>query len=105
MSTSLISPSIGRKVWYWTRENKTGQAEDATVVFVHNDECVNLRVTDHNGDSRPVHRVVLRQPGKPVAHDVDAYCEWMPYQISQAIKHEPAVPATVKLPLSPVPPR
>ncbi len=84
------SPTIGRKVWYWDRSrNSTNQAEDATVVFVHSDTCVNLRVTDHNGDSRPVHRVYLRQPDAG-APDAVPYCEWMPYQVQQHAKNSAA---------------
>ena len=82
-----ITPSIGRKVWYWQKSNTTGQAEDATVVFVHSENCVNLRVTDHNGDSRPVQYCHLRQPGEIVSEDYLFYCEWMPFQVSQAAKY------------------
>lgn len=78
----ITSPTIGRKLWYWAESNKTSQPEDATVCFVHSDTCVNLRVTDHNGDSRPVQYAYLRQPEDHRPVDTN-YCEWMPYQVQQ----------------------
>jgi hypothetical protein len=91
-SPAIISPTIGRVVWYWKNppaegDNKT-QPEAAIVCYVHSDILVNLHVFDHNGVACSVTSVVLRQPGdgKP-AH---SYCEWMPYQVGQAAKAEAA---------------
>lgn len=86
----MIKPTIGRKVWWWQHgENNAQQPEDATVVYVHSDRCVNLHVIDHNGNARPVTSAHLVQPGdgeegashaKPVA----CYATWMPFQVGQA---------------------
>ena len=90
-----ITPTIGRKVWYWPTENDIkldlmdsfdpNQPFDATVVFVHNLRKVNLFVMDHYGHADDRCGIPLIQPGdkKP---DGGGYCEWMPYQIAQAKK-------------------
>lgn len=86
----MIKPTIGRKVWF--RGNLPGvssayidrnQPLDATIVFVHNDRCVNLRVTDHYGASRGVSSVILMQEGE-VPNNLESWAEWMPYQQGQA---------------------
>jgi len=88
----VITPTIGRKVWYWPNENDikieymesldSAQPFDATVVFVHNLREVNLFVVDHNSNSYDRCGIPLIQPGdeKPDG----GYCEWMPCQIGQA---------------------
>lgn len=88
-----IPPSVGRKVWF--RPNNTymphpqgplvidsEQAMDATIVFVHGIDRVNLLVSDHLGDQSTLKNITLRQPGcdTPTGH----YCEWMPYQLAKA---------------------
>ena len=90
----VTPPTIGRKVWYWGASNQSNQAEDATVCFVHNDRLVNLRVTDHFGDSFPVANVTLRQPDD-ARSEFGAYCEWMPYQVSQHDKNNEAAVGVV----------
>lgn len=104
--SKTITPSVGRKVWYWpslydlasphaSADNPmpgrgmrqvTGEAFDATVLCVHGDRCVNLLVVDHCGVTHYVPSASLMQPGddKP-AH---GYAEWMPYQVGQAKKDE-----------------
>lgn len=58
----------------------------AIVIYVHNDYAVNLCVFDANGVPHGRSSVVLVQPGQPAPHA--GYCEWMPYQKSQAAKTE-----------------
>lgn len=99
----IISPTIGRKVWYWPSKydkhigleyaasnshtvieaHDHTQACDATVVYVHGDRMVNLLVVDHNGNMHKRTSVQFVQPDdeKPTA---GGYAEWMPYQIGQA---------------------
>lgn len=86
---STITPTIGRKVWFWpdancitslaaTREN--GQPFDATIICVHDDGTVNLAVHDHVGH----HFAKLSVPlgDEPAAEGCSA--TWMPYQLGQA---------------------
>ncbi len=84
----MIKPTIGRKVWYWAHTPSEGyenaQPEDATVVFVFSESMVNLRVTDHSGNSRPETSVFLWQ-GEGSQPDT-RHAQWMPYQVGQAKK-------------------
>ncbi len=91
---STITPTIGRKVWFWpdancitslaaTREND--QPFDATIICVHDDGTVNLAVHDHVGH----HFAKLAVPlgDEPAADGCSA--TWMPYQLGQAKAAEP----------------
>lgn len=78
----IIEPSIGRKLWYWTGDPEQKQAQDATVCYVWGTRMVNLRVTDHQGVSRPETSVRLWQEGDPAL--MGAYAMWMPFQVGQA---------------------
>ena len=94
---NLITPTIGRKVWFWPNGTHIGvpyieppqcqdlkQAMDATIVFVHNDRRVNLLVVDHIGITWPVNSVFLQQEGDATPSGM--YAQWMPYQAGQAKK-------------------
>lgn len=86
-----IMPSIGRIVWFWDygapHTARHAQPEAAMVTYVHGERMVNLSVFSANGEARGVTSVELCQPGdsRPGA---GGFCEWMPYQIAQAEKHE-----------------
>lgn len=99
----MITPTVGRKVWYRpSAYDKTGPIPmvsghgkplDATVVDVHGDRMVNLVIFDSYGKQFNKTSVTLIQEGdaKPVDKDgneIGGYCEWMPYQQTQAKKHE-----------------
>lgn len=97
----MISPTIGRRVWYRPSAHDTSrmrdvpmavhdpkQALDAGVVCVFGDRMVNLDVTDHNGIHHPRLSVTLVQEGDAIPPG--AYAEWMPYQSNKA-KEEIAV--------------
>jgi hypothetical protein len=86
----MISPTIGRKVWYFPSDDdlskfgmvKHGdQAFDASVVYVWSDTCVNLVVRDHDGTQSVRTSVAINVDG------ASPHAEWMPYQIGQAAKH------------------
>jgi len=88
---TIINPAIGRKVWFrpaWLAagfmQHSKDQPLDATVVYVWNERCVNLRITDHEGKQFSLTSVALRQPDDPVPGG--SYAEWMPYQQGQAKK-------------------
>lgn len=89
----MIKPTIGRQVWYWSRDpkvlDKDTQPEAATVVYVWNDRNVNLQVINKNGISRSETSIQLRQPEDPVPDH--GHCVWMPFQIGQAKAQEPPV--------------
>ena len=104
---TIITPTIGRKVWFHPNGLKLTdngplevfddkQALDATVVFVRGDRLVNLSVTDHGGQVHFVRCCILCQEDDGVPTD-GPYCEWMPYQVSQAKTSEtkPAKPDAV----------
>jgi hypothetical protein len=101
MTSTVIKPTVGRKVWY--RPSKydqqgpvpmqcaVGQPLDATVIAVHGDRCVNVLVTDMVGRQFPVLSVTLVHDGETPPADGEGvpfgrYVEWMPYQKGQAAK-------------------
>jgi hypothetical protein len=83
----MIKPTIGRVVWYRPKDYPTGaQPLAALVVFVWSDTLVNLVVFDQNGMGKPKLSCFLHQGDGEIPNE--SYCEWMPYQIGQAKKHE-----------------
>jgi hypothetical protein len=94
-----IAPTIGRKVWYWpdphelrTPGNPGGficfdseQAFDATVIYAHGMNKVNVRVTDHRGMQFTKNDCALVQEGETPPSD-RGYVTWMPYQQQAARK-------------------
>lgn len=81
----IISPTVGRIVWYRDETVSEGQPHAAIVTFVHDDRLVNLCVFDYDGRPYPQTSVYLAQESDeavPVR-----FCQWMPYQIGQAKKH------------------
>jgi len=93
---SAIAPTIGRKVWFWPTDfqRRTGMAIcddspcDATVIFVHPQGTVNLRISDHAGSTHIAHSVELLQGVHPErnAPEFEGRASWMPYQAKQAAK-------------------
>jgi len=85
-----IIPTVGRVVLYWpTQEHDRSDIRHAaTVASVLGKSLVNLAVADHNGVMYSMQNVTLSdidnecKPGR---------CEWMPYQIKQALKSEDVV--------------
>lgn len=112
--SKVVSPTIGRKVWYRPCANDVkgtfamtvsaphddptaGQPLDATVIAVWGDRMVNVLVTDVMGRQFPVLSCDLLQEGDEPRKDAEGkpcgrYVEWMPYQKAQAAK-EAEVPA------------
>lgn len=89
LTVNIITPTIGRKVWFRPNGLKSTnagpievfdevQALDATIVCVWGDRMVNLRVTDHGGRVHSIRSCTLRQEGDTVP--TGYYCDWMPYQ-------------------------
>lgn len=89
----MIKPSIGRSVWYRPVHSDGGldrfigpEPLAAIVTAVWDERTVNLCVFDPTGLPHGRVRVPLRQEDDIVPPW--AHCEWMPYQIDQAKKHE-----------------
>jgi hypothetical protein len=98
----IISPTIGRCLWYWPSdydrgllttkpetiiEANTTQACDAHVVCVHGDRLINIALFDHNGKLHRRTSVTLVQPGD-MPHEGASFCTWMDYQVNQAQTEE-----------------
>jgi hypothetical protein len=85
----VITPTIGRIVWFYPATYKPGeQPLAALVTYVWNERMVNLAVFDANGrhvDGTTSVRLVQPQDERPQS---GYYCTWMPYQVGQAQKTE-----------------
>lgn len=93
----MITPTIGRRVWYWPNAFDADQSInpqflfhadptqplDAGIAYVHSDTMVNLSVADQIGINRSRVNVRLLQDDE-VAEPGQAYAQWMPYQVAQA---------------------
>lgn len=94
----MISPTVGRVVWYCPKGQKPDQPYLGLVAYVHSDKCVNLVVFDHNGAQYgdACHGVPGGQLNVPLLQDDDVapeegnYCMWTPYQKGQAAKFDEA---------------
>jgi hypothetical protein len=81
---NIIPPSIGRKVWFrGAGVDLDDQAEDATIVYVHNEHLVNLFVVSFNGVPRAETSVPLVHEGEE-RPEGGFFAEWMPFQKGQA---------------------
>lgn len=95
-----IKPTIGRMVDFWPNGMLNMNTFDpkqpfaAQVVYVWGDTMVNLRVTDHAGNSQPMSSVRLINEGDVVPVDC-YYCSWMPYQVHVARKDAAEAPDVV----------
>jgi hypothetical protein len=95
MSNTSVTPSIGRKVWFWMSQDALEQTDsevldprqafDATVVFVGKD-AVNLYVMDHDGEGGLVENVPCKEyvEGLTAHGGEEDFYTWMPYQKQQA---------------------
>lgn len=78
----MIKPTVGRKVWFFENGDATVEPQDATIVAVHGDRCVNLVVFNHVGEMSAPRSVTLVQEGD--AEPGSRHCRWMPYQQAAA---------------------
>lgn len=104
----MITPTVGRKVWYRPSRNDllgpvpmcmsgnpsyNPQPLDATILAVWGDRCINIQVLDIYGKAFTKTSVMLVQEGDetpktPEGLEAYGFAEWMPYQNTQAKKHE-----------------
>lgn len=88
----MITPTIGRVVWYHPTEGQripsqpNDQVLPALITYVWSDHIINIVAFTPNGESFGVTSVDLIQEG--VARLQSGFCEWMPYQKGQAKKTE-----------------
>lgn len=89
----VITPTVGRVVWYTPVGNEPGvtnhqdgQPFAAIVTYVWDDRMVNLAAFDHNGVVHSRTSVQLVQEGDEGPSGPS--CRWMPFQIGQAKRHE-----------------
>lgn len=80
----MISPTVGRVVWYYSAPNTEPFA--AIVAHVWDDRLINVMQIDSNGIPHSRTSVKLLQDGDPAPEY--NYCAWMPYQKGQAAKTE-----------------
>lgn len=89
----MIKPTIGRIVWFREAPDQQVLHHDksqplaAIVVYVHHDRMVNLAVYDADGGAHARTSVPLLQ-GDDKPQGESMWCEWMPYQVGQAKRHE-----------------
>lgn len=88
----VITPTVGRVVWYFPGPYDGVQRYDdkpcaAHVTYVHNDRMVNLVVFSHTGQIHVRNSVALIQEGDGENRPHMGWAEWMPYQQGQAKKH------------------
>lgn len=84
---SPIKPTVGRKVYFFPAKQSgsrfnildSDQPLDATILFVHSNNVVNLLVVDHMGHTSREHMV------EHGSQDGDHW-EWMPYQLNKEVK-------------------
>lgn len=81
----MIKPTVGRVVWV----RGVSQSEEllaGVVAKVHSDTCVNVGVFRDNGNCSGYTSVFFWHGEGDAPPGI--YCEWMPYQKSQAAKTE-----------------
>lgn len=86
----MITPTVGRVVWYFTPGSSLPLA--AHICHVFDDRTVNLMVISGIGEPFPAASVPLVQDDdtKPSG---SPWCEWMPYQRGQAAHTEAVISA------------
>jgi hypothetical protein len=83
----MIKPTVGRVVWYYPNGHQEGaEPLSAQVAKVWSDTCVNIGYLLESGSPANATSVLLYQGEGP--RPTTPFCEWMPYQIGQAKKHE-----------------
>lgn len=103
----MITPTIGRRVWYFPSEFDRvehhdpvhqpdhSQPLDAGIAYVHSQTMVNLTVADQNGTMHARTSVRLLQTDECAAEG-EAYAQWMPYQaVRESLKVETTAPEEV----------
>ena len=83
----MITPTIGRVVWFWPATHGGPKAEQpfaALVAYVHSDGLINIGYFDSNGNAGAGATRVLLLQDDDVPPDGGCFCSWMPFQLGQA---------------------
>ena len=96
----LITPTIGRVVWYYpfgadTREGSPVQPVPALIAYVHNDRHINIGGFNEDGTPLNATSVYLYHGDDDPRPVNGGFAEWMPYQTGQARKHSIDVEAVI----------
>ncbi len=80
----MITPTVGRILWYYPKDSSSELA--AVICGVVSDRQVHLTVWNSNGHPMGANPdITLVQGNDPTPAD-RPYCTWMPYQLSQAAR-------------------
>lgn len=91
---SSIKPTVGRVVLYYPYGHPAGEEPlAAQIATVQPSGLLNLGALSRRGDAFPAENVRLLEPGvEPNRHADGRVSEdcavWMPYQVTQAAKHD-----------------
>lgn len=81
MSNTVITPTVGRIVWFWPSHipdvKPEKQPQAAIVTYVHDDRLINLSAFTHLGVPMAWNYVPLVQENDPKPDD-GHYAQWMP---------------------------
>lgn len=95
----LISPTVGRVVWYWPSVKAVNDGEQpraAILTYVQDDHTVNLVSFGHDGFPLPHLSIRLLEVDEPAPASGHFAC-WMPFQAGQAKSAQsPGSPALAK---------
>jgi hypothetical protein len=93
MTVSAHKATIGRMLWLWVPGldgvTDPGQAFSANVVYVHQDNTVNITATTHTGAALYLEGLEVHDPAPEEGKNrhgllqSSAYCTWMPYPKTQ----------------------
>ena len=83
----MISPTVGRVVWYWPEGPKVEQPWAAFVTYVHGDRMINVAGFTDVGAPFFKNSVSLLQDDDKSTFG-GCFASWMPYQKGQAAKTE-----------------
>lgn len=86
----MIKPTVGRVIWFYNSQEEVEankQPRPAFITYVHSDHLINVGGFNHNGtvfSQDSCH--LVQEEDDAIPHGFHA--RWMPYQTTQAKKHE-----------------
>lgn len=102
--SQVIVPTIGRKIWLWLNgkvrmayeqeiangiQHPAVQPMDASICRTFSDHMISVTAASGHGYIESHQSVELIQAGEPWDEHTGKHCQWMPFQVSAAAKHEP----------------
>lgn len=112
--SQVIVPTIGRKIWLWLSgedrlsyeqqrasgiDHPSVQPMDASICQTFSDHMISVTAAGREGYIESHQVVELIQAGEPWDEHTGKHCQWMPYQVSAAAKHEPPPAPPVPIPI------